>query len=99
MPSSSLVLLLIRPSKYDDDGYVIRHWRGVLPSNTLNCLYGLTQEAIRSGALDDLHVTVRALDEAVDRIDPRRLARRHLRWGARAVVVLAGVQTNQFPRA
>ena len=30
-----LNLYLIKPSKYDDDGYVIRHWKGVLPSNTL----------------------------------------------------------------
>ncbi len=29
-----LVIYLIKPSKYDDDGYVIRYWRGVLPSNT-----------------------------------------------------------------
>src|SRR5690606_30494599 len=36
-----LALLLVRPSKYDDRGYVIRHWRGVLPSNTLNCLHAL----------------------------------------------------------
>jgi radical SAM superfamily enzyme YgiQ (UPF0313 family) len=102
MPSplrTRLSVLLIRPSKYDDEGYVIRHWRGVLPSNTLNCLYGLTDEVIRSGALGGVRVTVRAFDEAVDRIDPRRLARRHLRRGARAVVMLAGVQTNQFPRA
>ena len=97
-PRSRLSVLLIRPSKYDDEGYVLRHWRGVLPSNTLNCLYGLTDEVIRSGALGGVQVTVRALDEAVDRIDPRRLARRHLRRG-RAVVMLAGVQTNQFPRA
>jgi hypothetical protein len=102
MPSplrSRLSVLLIRPSKYDDEGYVIRHWRGVLPSNTLNCLYGLTDEVIRSGALGGVRVTVRAFDEAVDRIDPRRLARRHLRRGSRAAVMLAGVQTNQFPRA
>jgi radical SAM superfamily enzyme YgiQ (UPF0313 family) len=100
MPSRSrLNVLLIRPSKYDDDGYVIRHWRGVLPSNTLNCLYSLTHEAIRSGALGGVQADVRALDEAVDRVDPRRLARRYLRRGARGVVALTGVQTNQFPRA
>jgi radical SAM superfamily enzyme YgiQ (UPF0313 family) len=96
---SHLTVLLIRPSKYDDDGYVIRHWRGVLPSNTLNCLHGLTDDAIRTNALGDVRLTVRALDEAVDRVEPRRLARRYLRRGGRAVVALAGVQTNQFPRA
>jgi hypothetical protein len=39
-----LTLVLIKPSKYDDKGYVIRHFRGVLPSNTLACLYSLTEE-------------------------------------------------------
>ena len=24
-------LYLIKPTQYDDDGYVVRHWRGVLP--------------------------------------------------------------------
>jgi hypothetical protein len=34
-------IVLIKPSKYDDEGYVIRFWKGVLPSNTLNVLHGL----------------------------------------------------------
>jgi hypothetical protein len=39
-----LTVVLIRPSKYDDEGYVIRHFRGVLPSNTLACLSSLTED-------------------------------------------------------
>ena len=42
-----LNLYLIKPSNYDEDGYVIRHWRGVLPSNTLACLAGLTEDVLR----------------------------------------------------
>ena len=45
-----LVVILIRTSRYDDDGYVVRHWRGTLPSNTLSCLHSLTEDAVRSGA-------------------------------------------------
>jgi radical SAM superfamily enzyme YgiQ (UPF0313 family) len=97
--SAHLILLLIKPSKYDDDGYVVRHWRGVLPSNTLNCLYALTGEAIQSGALGDVRVSVHVFDETVDTVDPRRLMRRYGRRGARVLAALAGVQTNQFPRA
>ena len=41
-------IVLIKPSKYDDDGYVIRFWKGVLPSNTLNVLHGLTEEVKNS---------------------------------------------------
>jgi hypothetical protein len=40
-------IVLIKPSKYDDDGYVIRFWEGVLPSNTLNVLQGLTEACER----------------------------------------------------
>jgi hypothetical protein len=41
---SRLHLFLVKPSKYDYEGYVVRHWRGVLPRNTLACLYGLTED-------------------------------------------------------
>ncbi|HSG01766.1 MAG TPA: radical SAM protein [Vicinamibacterales bacterium] len=95
----SLTVVLVRPTRYDEDGYVVRHWRGTLPSNTLSCLNGLTEDAVTSGALGTLPVTVLAFDEAVDRIDPRRLGRKLRRPGARVLVALAGVQTNQFSRA
>jgi hypothetical protein len=38
MATQKAFLYLIKPSQYDDDGYVVHHWRGVLPSNTLACL-------------------------------------------------------------
>ena len=98
-PCQRLAVVLVRPTRYDEEGYVVRHWRGTLPSNTLSCLNGLTQDAIASGALGDLDVRVYAFDEAVDRIDPARLGRRLQRPGTKVVVALAGVQTNQFPRA
>jgi hypothetical protein len=94
-----LVVVLVRPTRYDEDGYVVRHWRGTLPSNTLSCLHGLTEEVIESGVLAPLVIEVHTLDEAVDRIDPPRLARGTRRSGTRVLVALAGVQTNQFPRA
>ena len=34
-------MLLIKPSHYDDDGYVIRWWRTLIPSNSLASVYGL----------------------------------------------------------
>ena len=39
-----LTIVLINPSRYDDDGYVIRYLRGVLPCNTLACMHSLTLE-------------------------------------------------------
>src|ERR1035437_1830277 len=96
---SRFIVILIRPSKYDDDGYIIRHFRGTLPSNTLSCLNGLTEAAIRQGALGSVEVRVELIDEIVSRVDPRRLARKYRRPGTKIVVGLVGVQTNQFPRA
>ena len=34
-------LFLIKPSHYDDDGYVIQWARSSIPSNTLAAVYGL----------------------------------------------------------
>ncbi len=98
-PYRRLTVILIRPSKYDDEGYVIRHWRGTLPSNTLSCLTSLTEDVARSGVLGDVEVRVEVIDEIVTRVDPRRLGRRHRRPGTKVVVGLVGVQTNQYPRA
>jgi radical SAM superfamily enzyme YgiQ (UPF0313 family) len=98
-PYRRLVVILIRPSKYDDDGYVIRHLRGTLPSNTLACLNSLTEDAVRHGGLEGLEVHVEVLDEIVTRIDPRKLGRKFRRADTKVVVGLVGVQSNQFPRA
>lgn len=46
-----LAIYLIKPSKYDEDGYVIRCWRGMMLSNTLACLYGLTEDVRQRGIL------------------------------------------------
>jgi radical SAM superfamily enzyme YgiQ (UPF0313 family) len=96
----TLHLYLIKPSQYDDDGYVVRHWRGVLPSNTLACLAGLTEDVIRQNRLGDgWNVKVHLYDETVDKIPVRKICWSQ-RWGlAKTIVGLVGVQTNQFPRA
>jgi hypothetical protein len=93
-------VVYIRSSKYDDEGYVVRFWRGVLPSNTLSCLKSLTRQVAKSGELgDDLDVAVECYDDTVERIPVRRLARENRRPDTRVVVGLAGVQSNQFARA
>jgi len=95
-----LNLYLIKPSQYDDDGYVVRHWRGVLPSNTLACLAGLTEDLIQQKRLgDSWDVRVHLLDETVDKISVKRICRSELWNRAKTIVCLVGVQTNQFPRA
>jgi radical SAM superfamily enzyme YgiQ (UPF0313 family) len=97
----TLHVYLIKPSKYDDEGYVIRYLRGVLPSNTLSTLYSLTEDVKRSGALGEgLEIRTTVIDETVERVKVRRIIRRAARQRqTRTVVALAGVQSNQFPRA
>lgn len=93
-------VLIVRPSKYDDEGCVVRYWRGVLPSNTIAVLSALTRQVFDSGRLGpDVRTGIVPLDDTVQAIDVPSLARRYLGQGRRAVVALAGVQSNQFPRA
>jgi radical SAM superfamily enzyme YgiQ (UPF0313 family) len=95
-----LHLYLIKPSQYDDEGYVVRHWRGVLPSNTLACLAGLTEDVVAKKLLgDSLEVKVHLLDEAVDRVPVKQICRSQRGENTKTVVCMVGVQTNQFPRA
>jgi radical SAM superfamily enzyme YgiQ (UPF0313 family) len=93
-------IVIIKPSKYDDDGYVIRHFRGVLPSNTLACLAGLTQDAAERKALgENTAITVELLDDSVQKIPVQRIIQSHHLPHQRTIIALAGVQSNQFPRA
>ena len=44
-------LVLIKPSHYDDDGYVIQWMRSGIPSNSLASLYALAADAARRQVL------------------------------------------------
>jgi radical SAM superfamily enzyme YgiQ (UPF0313 family) len=95
-----LHLYLIKPTQYDDEGYVVRHWRGVLPSNSLACLAGLTEEVVARKRLgESLQVKIHLLDETVDRVPVKRICRSQRPGRTQTIVCLVGVQTNQFPRA
>ncbi|MBN2243392.1 MAG: radical SAM protein [Acidobacteria bacterium] len=95
-----LRVVLIKPSKYDDEGYVIRHFRGVLPSNTLACLSSLTSDVAQRGLLGaGTEVEIKLYDDTVEKIPVRKIIRSNRLPGRRTLVALAGVQSNQFPRA
>ncbi|MBI4354861.1 MAG: radical SAM protein [Candidatus Omnitrophica bacterium] len=94
------MIYLIKPSNYDEDGYVIRYWRGVLPSNTLACLYGLTEDVRERGVLGRaLQWRIELIDETVQRVDLRAILRRSRMPNTQVLVCLVGVQSNQFARA
>jgi hypothetical protein len=99
LPLKKFRVVLIKPSKYDDDGYVIRFWKGVLPSNTLNVLHGLTEEVKRSGVFGALRLEIVTFDETAEKLPVKKIIGWSRRRSTKLVVGLVGVQTNQFPRA
>jgi radical SAM superfamily enzyme YgiQ (UPF0313 family) len=93
-------LILIKPSHYDDDGYVIQWFRSVMPSNSLAALYGLAIDAAERQVLGlDVSIDVTPIDETNTRIRTNRIIARINSEGGFGLVALVGVQSNQFPRA
>ena len=93
-------LYLIKPSHYDDDGYVIQWARSAIPSNTLAVLNGLAVDCRARRVLgQDVEIDIVAIDETNTRVRPERIAAAIVAAGGRGLVCLVGVQSNQFPRA
>ena len=93
-------LVLIKPSHYDDDGYVIRWWRAMIPSNSLAALYGLALDCAQRNVLGpDVGIDIEPIDETVTRIDIPSIIARFRRNDNFGLVALVGVQSNQYPRA
>jgi hypothetical protein len=93
-------LVLIKPSHYDDDGYVVQWLRSSIPSNSLAVMYTLSADAAQRQVLGaDTPVDITVVDETNTRVNISRtikLLRQHANFG---MVGLVGVQSNQFPRA
>ncbi len=91
---------IIKPSHYDKDGYVIQWWKAWIPSNSMACIYAIAEDcAARKVLGEDVAIEVDAYDEMNIRIPVERIARRISQPGHAGLVCLAGVQSNQFPRA
>src|SRR3954470_3005173 len=86
-------LVLIKPSHYDDDGYVIQWRRSSIPSNSLAAVHGLMADCAANHALGpDVEITVEAYDECNTLIEPKRWAKR-LKAAGSGFVGLVGVQS------
>ena len=95
------LLYLIKPSHYDDDGYVIQWLRSAIPSNSLAVLYGIASDCNERRVLGedvDIEIDPDRRDQFAGSAGPHR-ARRSQRNGGFGMVGLVGVQSNQFPRA
>lgn len=94
-----LGVLLIKPSRYDDEGYVIQWWRSFMVANVLSVVAGIVVDAGRRKCLGpDVTIETRLIDEVAEIVRPKKLAD----WASqfdKTVVFLVGVQTSQFPRA
>lgn len=92
-------LVLIKPSHYDDSGYVIQWFRSAIPANSLACLYGLALECEAQKILgEDVELEIHAFDETNTVIHIDRMASLVAKADD-GMVMLVGVQSNQFPRA
>lgn len=95
-----LDLYLIKPTRYDDDGYPVQWLRSIVPSNSLACVAGVVQDAIDRQVLGpDVTIRYHWMDESNCKIDPRRITRQARKAGAQPLVFMVGVQSNMFPRA
>ena len=93
-------VILIKPSHYDDDGYVIQWWLSTIPSNSLASVYGLLAACAEEKALGpDVDIELEAYDECNKIIDVKAMSRADQGRRPGGFVGLVGVQSNQFPRA
>jgi len=92
--------VMIKPSHYDSDGYVIQFLRSAMPSNTLATIYGLAEDCRARKVLGpDVELKFTAIDETNSRVRVNRIVRRIRADGGLGLIGLIGVQSNQYPRA
>ena len=96
-------LVLIKPSHYDDDGYVIQWWRSSIPSNSLACVYTARRRRARvarcSGRTSTIDITADRRDQHAASASSEIIDADSASTAGFGMVGLVGVQSNQFPRA
>ena len=90
--ADGLRVVIVKPSKYDGDGWVERFRRGFMPNATVRYLASLTPPRVGCA-----RCSVEAIDEYVE-TDTGYLEGLEGRSG-RTLVALVGVQSHQFHRA
>ena len=101
-PCRTIRVYFIKPSKYDEQGYVLRFWKGVLPNNTLTALAALNEEYNRMRATHNVFVETVLWDEVVEGAihadTVHAIAEKAKADHVEVIIGMAGVQTNQYPR-
>src|SRR4029450_11728273 len=89
-------LILIKPSHYDNDGYVVQWLRSTMPSHSLAAVSRLALGAGEPAPAErqllgpDLPIDVMAMDETNTRVRPREIARRIAENGGHGLVGIVG---------
>ncbi|MBI3808834.1 MAG: hypothetical protein HY281_15200, partial [Nitrospirae bacterium] len=102
IPCRTVRVYFIKPSKYDEQGFVLQFWKGVLPNNTLTALAALNEEYNRLRASQNVFLETILWDEIVD--GPisaqtiQAIKEKAKEENVEVLIGLAGVQTNQYPR-
>ncbi len=94
-----LDVTLIRPTNYTDDGYPIKTRIGVIRSNTLTQMGTLVRDLEKESFFHNITLNIRKIDEAIEWIPVKDIVKRSKVPGVKSIVMLVGVQTNQYPRA
>ena len=99
-PERRFQLVLIKPSHYDSDGYVIQWIRSSIPSNSLASVYALASDAAGRQALgSEVAIDISAMDETNTRVRIKDIVAQFKKHDGFGMVGLVGVQSNQFPRS
>lgn len=95
-----VVVVLIQPTQYRDDGFPHRYWRVIVPSNSTAVMNALTIDAFRELQLP-IETEIHLFEDRVYKhaAELRALYRRFPEEGSKLIVGFVGVQTGQFPRA
>jgi hypothetical protein len=94
-----LEITLIRPTNYTDDGYPIKTRIGVIRSNTLTQIGTLVHDLENEPFFRGVAIKIRKIDEAIEWIPVKDIVHHSKIPGVKSIVMLVGVQTNQYPRA
>lgn len=94
-----LSVTLIRPTNYTDDGYPIKTRIGVIRSNTLTQMGTLTRDLENDPFFKGITFDIRKIDESIGWIPVKDILKHSTLPGTKSIVMLVGVQSNQYPRA
>ena len=98
--AQTFMVILIKPSRYDDDGYVLQWCRSVYCSNALTVLNALVEDCAEKQVLGSgVKIIVEAYDDQCVMPPAEQLAKRMQSAGAGSLACIVGSHTSQFPRA